>query len=477
MKNKKLFFILPFILLGGLFLLFLYHSLIIIDYPFIIDEDESYLFPAADFIHNGELPYMDIYKDPFFYTNEYPPVYSMITAAFFPLFGKKIIIGRIISLISTTLISIIAYKIIKQKTKNKILSIFGFLVTITSYFMFMLARLYKVDALAMFFTILGIYFILNHTKKNNIYLAALSFILAFYTKQTFIAAPIASFIFIFIKNKRKSIRFAISYIIPLTFTLILLTIITKGQYFLHTIVYTAQLGKFYFGALEDFIILFPILILLTIYYITTNIRNILSIYFLTAIITNLLQLSKIGASTYYLFELSIILTIISCISINILLKKGQKNPIMVASYSQIIIIILALFQIISLNNNMVVLTPLNTKDIINKNLFADNKINKYVINATGNVLIQEPIYNVLNDKKINFESWVLWELQTKKIVTKQEFYNYCKKQNFSLIAYYDEFDLIEGFKECLNIKYKKIETIPKISFVYGKTQNWSIYKK
>ncbi|UCG92657.1 MAG: glycosyltransferase family 39 protein, partial [candidate division WOR-3 bacterium] len=299
-------------------------SFIVVTYPYQLSYGEGFILNQAALITRGESIYQDITTSPFIVSN-YPPVYPYLCALLVKLCGVSFSIGRFISALATLLCGIIIYRIIK-KTCGVVNghvtrpAFVGFLFFLASPFIYNYYPLFRVDALALLFSLLGLYCIFVFEDRTLAYISIPFFILALYTKQNFIAAPIATFIYLLFKNIKRGFGFAILFCLAYATIFLLLTRITRGQFYLHTIVYNANpfsilsLFKFYISALQVHAFLFGFAFAYVIHGVLKKNVSLFILYFILAACTAL-SVGKIGSNLNYFGEM----VAASCILLGMLL--------------------------------------------------------------------------------------------------------------------------------------------------------------
>jgi hypothetical protein len=315
-------------------------SFIVVTYPYQLSYGEGFILNQAALIARGESIYQDITTYPFIVSN-YPPVYPYLCALFAKLCGISFGIGRFISALATLLCGIIIYRIIKKTcgVENRRVTrpaLVGFLFFLASPYIYNYFPLFRVDALALLFSLLGLYCVLVFEDRTLAYLSIPFFILALYTKQNFIAAPVATFIYLLFKNSKRGIGFAVLFGLAYATIFFLLTILTRGQFYLHTIIYNANpfsilsLVKFYISALQVHAFLFGFAFAYVIRGVLKKNVSLFILYFILAAGTAL-AVGKIGSNLNYFGEM----IAASCILLGILLMtpvfSHEKNSIVIVT--------------------------------------------------------------------------------------------------------------------------------------------------
>jgi hypothetical protein len=176
----------------------------------------------------------------------YPPVFHLTAAAVAwisgqdPLFG-----GRLVELISTAatglLIALLTMRAVAAENASAVRRICGALAALsflTSYIVVGWAPLMRVDMLSGALGLLGILLALRALDRPAwIYAAALAFVLSVYTKQTSIAAPIATFAILLFARRRTALAGIGTGLVLTSAALIWLSWTTNEEFVKHTLFY------------------------------------------------------------------------------------------------------------------------------------------------------------------------------------------------------------------------------------------------
>src|ERR1035437_6648581 len=103
-----------FIFLGLYTIFFLYHSVVTLAFPYILDYGEGPVFGVAKYMAAGNGIYLDITRPPYMSTN-YTPLYFAINAAAIWLFGLSTTYGKLLSLLATFGLAGLIFMVVKGK--------------------------------------------------------------------------------------------------------------------------------------------------------------------------------------------------------------------------------------------------------------------------------------------------------------------------------------------------------------------------
>ncbi|NOR16612.1 hypothetical protein GQ543_02730 [candidate division WOR-3 bacterium] len=422
------------ILLGGLaiyIVFFIIESIILINYPYQISYGEGFILNQAVIISQGQSIYQDITNYPYLVGN-YPPVYPFLCALFVKIFGVSFAPGRFISFIAVILSGFLIYIILKenrrlQKGSFKESIVISALFFLASPYIFYTYPLYRVDALALLFSLAGLYFVFKFENRKSVYFSIPFFILALYTKQSFIAAPIASLIYLTFKNIKRGIIYFIFLSLVYVSIFLLLNNLTGGQYCLHNFTYNANAFSILFAirmcvsALQIHAILFTFAFA---YIIHIIIRKKLSLFAIYLIITALMAISigKIGSGINYFGEL----VACSCIILGIFLNETEFTN----KESKNILIVTGLLLQLILFAHMPYLTGHTPTNTDKKNA---EKISLEIINTPGSILSEDGGLLVVNRRQILFQPFVFTQLARQNLWDQGKFVADITEKRFSLI--------------------------------------------
>ena len=404
-----------------------------ITFPYAIDYGEGILLNQAKLISQGINIYQDISDYPFTMAM-YTPLYSLLSSLFIKFFGISFSSGRFISVASAIIIGILIYVIIKEKT-NRQIALLSSLIFFGSPYIYAWTSLFRVDTLGLLFSLCGIYFVYKYENNNNVYVAIPFFILSIYTKQSFIAAPLASVIYLVLRDKKRGIAFAglmgLSVIIPYA----IINYFTEGEFYLHTVVYNASTFSIkmavvrYLEMMKSHMILFGFAMTYTIYKLSNRELRLIIIYFMIAVVMAI-SVGKPGASVNYFLEL----IAISCMLSGALLGE-MKFRIDNEILSNKLIIVLLLLQLVSFFNVPHGYWWRQGQDKATAiNNF--NKISSYVKQANDNILSQDASFVVLNGKPYLYQPAVLTELQRQGIWDQSRLVGDLQDEKYSLLLLY-----------------------------------------
>ena len=239
---------------GLAILIFLIHGLQAIGFNYPLDYGEGTVLNQTLRLMDGQPLYpTDISSPPYLISN-YPPVFILLSAALMWLTGPSLLIGRVFVLASTIGTAIVIGLIIKHFNPKH-----GYLPSLVGAGLFLIiphvlqwSAYFRIDLLAILFSVAGLYLVIKAPEANrSILLAAVFFLLAAYTRQSFgLAAPVAATIWVWTKNRKQAIKLVLMYGITGLVIFGVIHILSQGGFFFHII--EANVNPFNWHTVEHF---------------------------------------------------------------------------------------------------------------------------------------------------------------------------------------------------------------------------------
>lgn len=301
--------------------------------PYQFANGEGYFLYLATQVAHGHQIYLPMTSTSYLDV-PYTPVFFLITGLLVRVFGSTLLIVKIVPFIAGIGSSILIGFIVHFITKNRIVGILGSLILLSSQVLKFLSPMARVDTLALFFCLLGVYIFLRYEDSKKFLWCIPLLVLTWFTKQSYIAAPLAIGIYLFCKGRLKdTIIFSVLYGILLGGLLLIGNWITNGELVQNTLVYFGsqiggqQIWVWSSGIYGIVYYHWTLLLLVSIYAFTWGKRlNFLIVYFLVAMILCLVTIGKPGASWHYCLESVSIASIIAGICLDKVFKVLDSKP-------------------------------------------------------------------------------------------------------------------------------------------------------
>ena len=181
-------------------------------YPFELDYGEGIVWQQAMLIPGSRM-YGNIHDFPYIVFH-YPPVYHLAVHAIASLGVDWLIAGRGLSVVAAfatgTLVAALVFhaaRTSKSRTASMVGASVAGLITFTYVPVVVCASLMRVDMLAVALSFLGVYCAIRSLDRPwLLYPAVVAFVLAVFTKQTAVAAPLATFPVLFLLEPRRVLQ-------------------------------------------------------------------------------------------------------------------------------------------------------------------------------------------------------------------------------------------------------------------------------
>ena len=225
-----------------------------ITFPFDYDAGEGLILSRAWILAQGGNVYSPITEEPYFVMN-YPPVFEGLVALLIKVFGPGHWIGRILSVMSALLAGHFISGIVRNTTQRALPGVFAGLLFFGSCWLTTWSVLSRIDVFGLMCVLAGLMVMTRAMKTNKAILViagALLFSLALFTRQSYIAAPLACAL-TYMSSSRKTpeakrghkLLFLSVMILFPAIIFAVLTWITNGEFYRHSVIYT--MGDFDFG--------------------------------------------------------------------------------------------------------------------------------------------------------------------------------------------------------------------------------------
>ena len=234
------------------FSLFAADAVAAVRFPFELDYGEGIVWQQALMIFRGDA-YGDITQFPYIVFH-YPPVYHLLTGALAAAGGlDELMAGRLTSVVATLLTGGIAgaltYRALRSEigtAPSTLCAVVAGLATFTYWPVLAWAPLMRVDMAAVAFSFLGVYFgTRSLARPSMVHLASLCFVLAIYTKQTMLAAPVATYAVLLVVRPRLALAAMASAVAMGLAGLAALSWMTEGGFLRHILLY--NINRFDWG--------------------------------------------------------------------------------------------------------------------------------------------------------------------------------------------------------------------------------------
>lgn len=288
---------------------FLAWCLVALKSDFAWDDAEPEILDQAWHLARGESIYRGIDSPPFAFSI-YPPLYLGLVALAMKFVGLSYLPAKLLSFFAGIAIGWALLRLGKLWNKPGGLWAAFFLFLVPA-FLYNVVRSH-VQMLAVAFSIWALFFFIRGRKKDALLISPLLTVLAFYTKQTQIALPLALAAYLVVRNRRWLLPYLSVLTAGVLIPFLFLQKITDGYFLLNTF----QLAKLRFDLpMMPLVFLHhagPALIFISIagWNFWRRLRSLtlepIDYYFASVLLITLISLGRVGAHGQYVLELLVV---------------------------------------------------------------------------------------------------------------------------------------------------------------------------
>lgn len=302
-----------------------------LSFPYPLDYGEGPLLAHAVRLAHGDPVYVVPGAAPPWTVVNYPPVYPLLNAVGSMLAGPAYWYGRLLSMLGAVAAATFAGLIVAQLTRDRVAALVTALLMPAVPYLGYWAALARVDALALAFSLAGLWCVVRQPTSNRWLIAAVVLLTAAaYTRQTYLlVAPVAAFCWLWPDGRRRALGFAAALAGSVLVLGLALNLATAGGFWFNVV--TANVNAFDWTLLTAYLTDIgshvPVLVLLLVAGGIVGIRRqqqstrLLIPYALSALVI-VLTSGKEGSNVNYLLEFGTAL----CLASGLLLAAVRSSP-------------------------------------------------------------------------------------------------------------------------------------------------------
>jgi len=207
-------------------------------WPFDYDQGEGFELHDAVLYSQGKWPYRDNAAYPF-YASNYPPLFHLLIVPLLPIFGPRLIAGRLISFTATLITGGVILAVVRRKVGGWFIPLISGLAFLASNYVYQIGPLCRMHMTMVMFETLAIAFIagFEHSKhgRRNLTLGLLMLLCAGYTKQMAVFTVVAALSYVFLRDVKKAIAAGVALAAVAGLIFWLLNVATDGQWWVNII--------------------------------------------------------------------------------------------------------------------------------------------------------------------------------------------------------------------------------------------------
>ncbi|MAT95821.1 MAG: hypothetical protein CL608_01540 [Anaerolineaceae bacterium] len=343
---------LPKILIGlallafvGYFVVYNLYAVALFRFPFDYDQGEGFELMDTVLFSQGEWPYRDNDSYPF-YSSNYPPLFHVVTVPLVWAFGPQYWTGRLVSYLGTLITAVAIGYSVQKAGKRWWLSALAGLAFLASNYVYHVGPLFRQHMFMVMFETVAVVYLARTVEKEEadgrlknkrLLVVMLLLLSAGYTKQLAYATVAAVFIFLFLRQPKRAITWAVPFAAVTGLIFLWINIATDGYWFLNTV--TANINPFVPGQAEGLfrqwfrlhVVLTIVAGLFAVYQLYFERLSLYSIWFVVAVV-NSVTAGKWGAGESYFATAIAASCILTGLAFNRLLTWSKTKPFTINNY-------------------------------------------------------------------------------------------------------------------------------------------------
>jgi hypothetical protein len=230
----------------GYFIVYVSYAVDLFRWPFDYDQGEGFELNDAILYSQGEWPYRDNATFPF-YASNYPPLFHLLIVPLLPIFGHRLITGRLLSFIATLITAATIFIVVRRNVADRgrdwmgvwfipLISGLGFLASNYVYQIGPLCRMHM--TLVMFETLsIALIAAFDHPQygTRNLVLGLATLFCAGYTKQTAVFTVAAALSYVFLRDIKRALLAGAGLALVAGSVFWLINVATEGHWWINII--------------------------------------------------------------------------------------------------------------------------------------------------------------------------------------------------------------------------------------------------
>jgi len=222
----------------GYLVLYVVYAVDLFRWPFDYDQGEGFELYDAVLYSQGEWPYRDNAAYPY-YASNYPPLFHLLIVPLLPIFGARVIAGRLVSFTATLITGGAIFAIVRRKVGGWLIPLISGLAFLASNYVYQIGPLCRMHLTMVMFETLAIALVADfeHPRhgRRNLVLGLIMLLCAGYTKQMAVFTVAAALSFVLLRDVKKAIVAGVALGLVAGAIFWLLNVVTGGQWWVNII--------------------------------------------------------------------------------------------------------------------------------------------------------------------------------------------------------------------------------------------------
>lgn len=248
---------LPYILIGlalaayvGYFVVYSIYAVHLFQFPFDYDQGEGFELVDTILFSQGEWPYRDVNQYPF-YSSNYPPLFHIVIVPLVWLFGPHYWTGRLVAYLGTVITALVIGYAVQRVSRRWWLSSLCGLAYLASNYIYHVGPLFRQHLFMVMLETVAVVALTvviereeaeGKSNRRGLLLVMALLLAAGYTKQLAYATVAAVFVFLFLRQPLRAIKWAVPFAAVTGVIFLLIDLATGGHWMINTV--TANLNPF-----------------------------------------------------------------------------------------------------------------------------------------------------------------------------------------------------------------------------------------
>lgn len=437
--------------------------------PFRLDYAEGFVFTNTLGALDGQSLYHPIVTDPYIF-GFYTPLYNYIGAFFMQIFGSDIAVLRAMTFAFFIGVVACGAYTVKTFTKSLFAPLIGALLISSAFIIAQWSGVARPDMLGLFLTALGIA-IVSHPEqsgKTRFLIAALIFSLAFFSKQSFIFAPVALLIFLLMSRPALAWLFASSYAVLTGLGILFLHIQTDGEFTKQVFVFAGEVPYGNLSAALRISVITVIsaapLIGIAAWRLLKKTKSLIAVYLVCSTFS-FFMLLRDGSIQNYLMEFIYALVLLAVISVpwSAVFASKLRLYIPMAIFVQLFFVLWSFSAL-----------PNDTAQYLHERQRAfDHEVS--IIDHASAILSEDPMVSHAAGKPIAIDPYTFGQVNDAHMISSATLFADMQQGRYDFVVDYGAFNRISGIQSVINTYFRPAELIQMAQPV--KPFDYSLYNR
>ncbi len=222
----------------GYLVIYLVYAGALFRWPFDYDQGEGFELYDAILFSRGQWPYRDNATYPY-YASNYPPLFHLLIVPLLPLFGPRVVAGRLVSFLATLVTAATIGAMVRRRVGGLLVPLISGLAFLASNYVYQIGPLCRMHMTMVMFETLAVALMaeFEHPRhgRRNLMLGLLMLLCAGYTKQMAVFTVAATLGYVFLRDIRKALMAGAALAVVAGGIFWLLNRVTAGQWWINII--------------------------------------------------------------------------------------------------------------------------------------------------------------------------------------------------------------------------------------------------